>query len=65
MFVVYSILIKPVVDGSLEVDVITKVSWSGGSDKELGFIWDAMIAVELHISASIIFADEPKVLNSF
>ena len=65
MFVVYSILIKPVVDGSLEVDVITKVSWSRGSDEELGFIWDAMIAVELHIGASIIFANEPEVLNLF
>lgn len=38
MLIVNSVLVEPVVDGGLEIDVISKVSGSRRSDKELCFI---------------------------
>jgi hypothetical protein len=33
-----SVLVEPVIEGGLEIDVITEVSRSGRCDKEVGFI---------------------------
>lgn len=52
-----SVLIKPVVDGRLEIDVITEVAWSGRSDKELSLVGYGMEAIEFFVGSLIIFAD--------
>lgn len=38
VFVMYSVLVEPVIEGRLEIDVITEVSRPGRCDKEVGFI---------------------------
>lgn len=57
MFVIYSVFVEPVIDGGLEIDVITEVSWSGGGDKELSLIGYGMEAIKFFVGSLIIFAD--------
>ncbi len=40
VFVVDSVFLEPVVDGGLEVDVVTEVSWSGTGHEELCLVGD-------------------------
>lgn len=65
VFVVYSVFVEPVIDGGLEVDVITEVAWSGTGDKELSLIGDGMEAIELFVSSLIIFADQTELVSEF
>jgi len=57
MFVIYSVFVEPVIDGGLEIDVITEVSWSGGGDKELSLVRYGMEAIKFFVGSLIIFAD--------
>lgn len=57
MFVIYSVFVEPVIDGGLEIDVITEVAWSGRSDKELSLVGYGMEAIEFFVGSLIIFAD--------
>jgi len=57
MFVIYSVFVEPVIDGGLEIDVITEVSWSGGGDKELSLVGYGMEAIKFFVGSLIIFAD--------
>lgn len=57
MFVVYSVFVEPVIDGRLEIDVITEVAWSGGGDKELSLVGYGMEAIKFFVGSLIIFAD--------
>ncbi|MDD2984742.1 MAG: hypothetical protein PHQ74_15290 [Crocinitomicaceae bacterium] len=57
MFVIYSVFVEPVIDGGLEIDVITEVSWSSGGDKELSFVRYGMEAIKFFVGSLIIFAD--------
>lgn len=63
--VVDSVLIEPVVDGGLEIDVIAEVSRTGAGDKELSFIWNRMESIQLFIGPLIIFADQSKAVFEF
>lgn len=63
MLVVDSILIEPVVEGGLEVDVISEVPWPRGGDKELSFIRDGVIVIEFLGGSLIVLADKSKVVS--
>lgn len=56
----YSILIEPVIDVGLEINMISKVSRSGTGHEELRFFGYRMSATELFIGSIIIFADETE-----
>ena len=45
VLVMDSVFIEPIVDVSLEVDMITEVSWPGGSHKEAVFIRNGVVNV--------------------
>lgn len=55
-----SVLIEPVVDGWLEINMITEVSWTGTGDKELSLIWNRMEPIQLFIGPFIILADQSE-----
>jgi hypothetical protein len=57
MLVVDSILIEPVVEGGLEVDVISEVARPGRGDEELCLIRDGVIVIEFLGGSLIVLAD--------
>jgi hypothetical protein len=63
VLVVDSVFIEPVVDGGLEVDMVSEIAWSGRCYKELCFIWDAVGAIQLDVGSSIVLVDESEVLS--
>jgi hypothetical protein len=40
VFVVYSVLIEPVIESGLEIDMVTEVTRARRGDKEIGFVGD-------------------------
>jgi hypothetical protein len=62
VLIVDSVFIEPVIEGGLEVDVISEVSGSGGCDKELCFIRDGVIVIEFLRGALIVFTDKAEVV---
>lgn len=45
MFVVDSVFVEPVIDVGFEVDVISEIAWSGGSDEKSVLVRDGMVDV--------------------
>jgi hypothetical protein len=61
MFVVYSVFVEPVINGGLEIDMVTEVAGTGRGDEELGFVGDGMEPVQLFVCTFVIFADQTEI----
>merc|ERR1712159_177043 len=61
-FIVGSVFFEPVVKVDLEVNMVTKVSWSGGSIEVNGLFGDKMTLVGFDIGSFIVLGEETKVI---
>lgn len=55
-----SVLVEPVVQSGLEVDVVAEVAGTGGSGEELRLVGDGVVDVELFGGALIVVGNETE-----
>jgi len=60
MLVVGSVLLEPVIDVDLEVDVVSEVTWSSRSNMIMRSIGHQVSSLHLEVLSSIVFAQETK-----
>lgn len=60
-----SVLIEPVVKCGFEIDVVSEISRSRGGHKEVWFVGDGVIFVELFGCSFFVFADESEIEGVF
>jgi hypothetical protein len=61
MFIVNSVLVKPIIECDFEVNVISEISWTSRSHEELRFIRNGVIDVELLASPLVVFTKKSEV----
>lgn len=61
MLIIYSVFIEPVVNGRLEIDMVTEVTGSGGGHEELSLVGNRMEPVQLLVRSFVIFADQTEI----
>jgi len=57
VLVVNPVLIKPVIDGCCEINMVSEVSWPGACGEELGFLWHQVGAIHFHIGSLVVLGD--------
>ena len=63
MFVVHSVLVEPIVDVRLEINVVTEVSRSSRSHEEAMFVRDRVSVVEFFAGPLVVFRDKSKIVG--
>ena len=65
MFVVDSVLVEPVIDVGLEVDVVSEVAGPGGADEEAVLVGDGVVIVKFLGGSFVVLADQSEVEGVF
>ena len=61
MLIVDSVLIKPVIEISLKINMISKISWSCGCNKKLRLIRNGVIVIQLFRGTLIVLGNQAEV----
>ena len=65
VFVVDSVLVEPVIDVGLEVDVVSEVAGPGGADEEAVLVGDGVVIVKFLGGSFVVLADQSEVEGVF
>ena len=60
VLVMGSVLVEPVIDVRLEINVVTKVAGPGRGGEELRLFGDQVSAIEFNIRPAVVLRDEPE-----